>query len=94
MLGRDCMHLHKSQSLDKGIDGVNRDLLALIEDDMHTFQERYEVFMLDITRWRLLKETLDDCIEGGYEVFLIDIESGTRTHFDYLKGAQESSQDI
>ena len=56
------MHLHKSQSFDKGIDGVDRDLLALVKDDMHTFQESNEVFMLDSSRRRLLKEALDNCI--------------------------------
>ena len=56
------MHLHKSQSFDKGIDGVDRDLLALVKDDMHTFQEGNEVFMFDSSRRRLLKEALDNCI--------------------------------
>ena len=84
------MHLHKSQSFDKSIDGIDRDLLALVKDDMHTFQEGNEVFMLDSSRWRLLKEALDNCIQGRYEVFLVDIESSSCTHLNYLKGAQES----
>ena len=85
------MHLHKSQPFDKGIDGVDRDLLALVKDDMHTFQEGNEVFMLDSSRRWLLKEALDNCIQGRYEVFLVDVESGSCTHLNYLKGAQESS---
>ena len=56
------MHLHKRQSLDKGIDGIDRDLLAFVKDDMHTLQESNEVFMLDSPRRRLFKEALDNCI--------------------------------
>ena len=85
------MTLKDSQSLHEGINHVNRDLLTLVEHDVHTLKEGDEVFVFNLSRERLLEHPLNHCIQSSNEVFLINIEGGTCTNIDDLEGTQQTS---
>ena len=58
------VHLDEPETLDKRIDYVYGQLLALVKHNLHALQEGHEVFVLDGSWKRLLKHALDHCVQG------------------------------
>jgi len=59
---------------------------------MSALQESKEIWSLKVVG--LLIHSLDYCVESINEIFFVDVEGGACTHFDYLKEAEKSSQNV
>ena len=56
------MNLNDCKPFDEGIDCFNRNLLPLVEYNVHTLKQSYEVLTLYLLRQRLLKQALNHSI--------------------------------
>ena len=88
------MHLDDSQSLDEGIYCLYGNLLSLMEHYVNALKQRYEVFALDVAWQWLFEQALNDSIERGDKIFLIDVERRSSTNLQDLEGAEQAGENI
>lgn len=85
------MQLEQGKALDEGIDRLNSNLLPLEEYNLHALKERCKVLGLGVGRPRLLKQPLNDCVQGVDEILLVHLERGGACVKD-LKCAEQTCQ--
>ena len=65
-----------------------------MEHYVNALEQRYEVFTLDVAWQWLFEQALNNSIECGDKIFLIDIERRTSADLQDLEGAEKARENV